>query len=491
MNRTTGEQSPSGWHRLRATRMAVIALLLVVMVLPGITGGVAFWRARDLLKGQVEQGQQASAGALVDALSWTLEMAATSAANAAASPELQAAAESRNRAAIEEQLRALTNTVPLSRTLALVDGEGAAVAQWPHALATPLRAVAQGTSRRMFDGRSTGTDAVVAVRVPSARGTALVAEISLQDASPQLPSFRFGNSGTATLVGSDGEVLLAGDAQRRHQSLRAPEVRRLVATMQPGQLAYYSPLLQRRNIATFQPVPSWDFGVLVDIAEAEAFADLTGLGVMIVTVVLGLTAVGLVGIWVVGGRLASSERDLRQAHDTATRQASTDALTGLGNRRAFDEQLALAVERARAMDVPLAVTMLDLNRFKRLNDSRGHAAGDAALRAVANEIRGAIRSDDVAARVGGDEFALVHLDCTDEIAARVAARICEAVARLGLLCDSDSGIVLTVSTGSAQLAEAMTPAELVATADVSLYRAKEQTRLVNGEPGLWQLERSG
>lgn len=480
MSQTRG-QAVSGWRRLRTTRTAVIILLVVVMVLPGITGSVAFWRSRDLLVRQVKQGQVASAVALAESLSRGLEMAAAGAANAAARPELKMAAEQDDSAAMEAELRDLHGLLPLYRTLAVVDGQGSEIARWPHAVATP--SVATGTSRVNFEPHVSGTGVVVAMRFPMGAGTALVAETSAAASLPQLEEFRFGDTGTATLVRSDGRVLLAGAAERRGQRLGAPEVRVLVARLRPAQIEYFSPALQRRNIASFEPVPGQKLGVLVDMAEREAFADLTSLAWLIVAVVLALTGIGLLGILVVGRRLASSEQDLRQARETAERQALTDVLTGLWNRRAFDEQLALAFDRVQRTGIPLAVTMLDLDHFKRLNDSRGHAAGDAALRAVANEIRGAVRSDDVAARVGGDEFALLHVDCNEEIASRVAARIRDAVAQLGLLCDSKSGTGLTVSAGSAELHQDMTPAELLAAADANLYRAKSQRRLARADSG--------
>jgi diguanylate cyclase (GGDEF)-like protein len=491
MDRDMGAAPATRWSRLRTTRLAVVALLLVVIVLPGLTGGVAYWRSRALIVGEVEAGQQAAADAIVDAMSWALDLATAAAANAAADEALHRATEGGDTEGIETSLRAVHSAMPLYRSLAVVDGAGGVLATWPRPLATPLQDVAHATSARVFDARTVGTDAVLAVRYPVSDDAALVAEISLRAASPQLQAFRFGDTGTATLVTNRGVVLIAGASERRDQTLRAPEILELVTASQPGQLHYYGPLTQRRNISTFEPIPSWQLGVLVDMAEREAFADLASLALLIVAVVVGLVAIGLLGIVVIARRLASTERGLQQAHDAAERQALTDALTGLANRRAFDEGLHQAVGEARTAGAPLAVTMLDLNQFKRLNDSRGHAAGDAALRALANEIKGAIRTGDLAARVGGDEFALLHIDCTEAGAARIAARICEAVARLGVLCDSDAGVVLTVSAGSAQLADGMEPDDLVAAADVNLYRAKQQTRLVQGGATTASSEASG
>ena len=93
--------------------------------------------------------------------------------------------------------------------------------------------------------------------------------------------------------------------------------------------------------------------------------------------------------------------------DLLAHDASHDALTGLLNRRSYELLLDQAVSRARRYGWPFALVLLDLDDFKVVNDRYGHAAGDAALRAVGTELRAALRSGDVAARVGGDEFALL------------------------------------------------------------------------------------
>ena len=93
--------------------------------------------------------------------------------------------------------------------------------------------------------------------------------------------------------------------------------------------------------------------------------------------------------------------------DLLTHDASHDALTGLLNRRSYELLLDQAVSRARRYGWPFALVVLDLDDFKVVNDRYGHAAGDAALRAVGAELRAALRGGDVAARLGGDEFALL------------------------------------------------------------------------------------
>src|SRR5262249_42978882 len=88
-------------------------------------------------------------------------------------------------------------------------------------------------------------------------------------------------------------------------------------------------------------------------------------------------------------------------------QAATDGLTGLANRRSFDDELALEWRRAERIGAPLALVLVDLDNFKSINDDRGHQAGDAVLRRVGTILDSGARSADLAARYGGEEFALL------------------------------------------------------------------------------------
>jgi diguanylate cyclase (GGDEF)-like protein len=103
--------------------------------------------------------------------------------------------------------------------------------------------------------------------------------------------------------------------------------------------------------------------------------------------------------------------------------ARTDPLTGLANRRVWDERLAAEISRARREDRPLTVAILDLDRFKRFNDSRGHAAGDRLLRTLAAAFSSQLRETDTLARLGGEEFGLVAPGCDSAQAERLLARL--------------------------------------------------------------------
>ena len=116
---------------------------------------------------------------------------------------------------------------------------------------------------------------------------------------------------------------------------------------------------------------------------------------------------------------------------TAELHASTDALTGLPNRRYFDEFCALLARRRRAEDA-VGVLMIDIDRFKALNDRYGHGVGDEVLRAVGGAIVRAVRDDDVPARYGGEEFVVLLRNPGPAVALEIGERVRAAVAALDL-----------------------------------------------------------
>jgi diguanylate cyclase (GGDEF)-like protein len=171
---------------------------------------------------------------------------------------------------------------------------------------------------------------------------------------------------------------------------------------------------------------------------------------------------------------ASSALSRAYSHRAAEARASTDALTGLPNRRYFDEFCALLARRRRAEDA-IGVLMVDIDRFKALNDTHGHAVGDEVLRAVAGAIARAVREDDVPARFGGEEFAVLLRNPSRTEAVEVGERVREAVAGLDL---ERFGVVGTsVSVGVAVASHPDQPiADIVEQADGALYDAKRGGR---------------
>ena len=173
-------------------------------------------------------------------------------------------------------------------------------------------------------------------------------------------------------------------------------------------------------------------------------------------------------------------------HETVQRQAVTDELTGLFNHRRFQEVMDAEVERARRYDAEMGLIMLDLDNFKRVNDTYGHMQGDEVLRAVARVLRQSAREIDEPARYGGEEMAVAlpqtDLDGAYNFAERVRKRI-EAL-ELPLL-DGDGVLKVTASFGAASLVSSPQSDKegLVAAADAALYRAKRsgKNRTVKAE----------
>ncbi len=162
-----------------------------------------------------------------------------------------------------------------------------------------------------------------------------------------------------------------------------------------------------------------------------------------------------------------------ELHDVVSRQAVTDELTGLANHGSFQERLAAEFEQVRRYHHPLALIMVDVDNFKRVNDTYGHQQGDLVLQEIAETLRENSRDVDTPARYGGEELALVlphtDLDGAFVIAERVRSEI-EAlqVPRL----DGRPPLCVTASLGVAATAGELAPDELIAEADAALYRAK-------------------
>jgi len=164
---------------------------------------------------------------------------------------------------------------------------------------------------------------------------------------------------------------------------------------------------------------------------------------------------------------ASSQRQVAAS-------ASTDPLTGLPNRRYFDEFSGLLANRRRAGDA-VAVLMIDIDKFKGLNDAYGHPIGDQVLKAVAGAITAAVRDQDVPARIGGEEFAVLLRNPGPAVALEVGERVRQAVRELDLRFIGVPGV--SVSVGVAHAASAEEPIDqLVERADKALLRAKRAGR---------------
>lgn len=179
----------------------------------------------------------------------------------------------------------------------------------------------------------------------------------------------------------------------------------------------------------------------------------------------------------------SLERSLRYALklgetlDALRRLATRDELTGLLNRREYDRVLAEEEDRAERFGNSLALVVIDLDRFKSINDMHGHPAGDAVLREAGRRIGGVIRTVDRAARIGGEEFALILVQ-TDRMAAlEVARRAIASISGEAIRVGPGHSIAVTASAGIAELpTDAKEAGQLFSAADRALYAAKAQGR---------------
>ena len=171
---------------------------------------------------------------------------------------------------------------------------------------------------------------------------------------------------------------------------------------------------------------------------------------------------------------ASLAAQLRTALQKVELDAATDALTGQWNRRALDDVLKQQVQRRAVSGNTFSILMLDIDFFKKINDEFGHLVGDDVLRAFAQKLREFLRSDDVCARFGGEEFVVVLPDTTLSTAVDVAERIRRGVAQSPLL--ETPRVQASTSIGVATIEQEQGIGELLAAADAAVYLAKNAGR---------------
>lgn len=174
--------------------------------------------------------------------------------------------------------------------------------------------------------------------------------------------------------------------------------------------------------------------------------------------------------------LLTDRTEQKKAADKISALAMTDALTGLANRAVFIDRMRQAFAAAERGASPFAVLYLDLDRFKDINDTLGHSAGDLLLKSVGERLKSCVRETDLIARLGGDEFAVLQTSLGDVAsAAALASKIHDALSAPYPLGDTEMRV--TVSIGiSPWMPETAGPDELLAQADIALYRAKDDGR---------------
>ena len=168
---------------------------------------------------------------------------------------------------------------------------------------------------------------------------------------------------------------------------------------------------------------------------------------------------------------------LRQSVQQSIEMALYDSLTGLNNRRSLERRLPAMIETARARGAPLTMMVLDIDHFKRVNDTYGHDVGDRVLKGFGAELRDTVRSGDLICRLGGEEFVVVMPGADAAEAARIAERARRTTESREFLVDGAAASVsITVSIGLAEWRENWNYAELYRRADRALYRSKSAGR---------------
>jgi diguanylate cyclase (GGDEF)-like protein len=229
----------------------------------------------------------------------------------------------------------------------------------------------------------------------------------------------------------------------------------------------------RASTFVVTPVPGTQWRLVIAVPNSRLFMTTSGWAVWLPWIVFALIAALGSAALLMFSRLLSAHARLQTLSAQLAQAARTDAGTGLANRRSLEERLAQASATANRDQQPLSVLAVDLDEFKRINDTHGHGVGDEVLREIAGCMNRVFRGSDVFGRWGGDEF-LAILPGAREHAVLVGERLCAEVravdvSRYGI------GEQLSISVGCAA-AQPVSPQDLLIAADDSLYAAKRQGR---------------
>jgi diguanylate cyclase (GGDEF)-like protein len=267
-------------------------------------------------------------------------------------------------------------------------------------------------------------------------------------------------------------TLLASSPSTRASSIRGTDLplAKAVAKQSSGEV----PGASVPSTFTVARISGTPWRMVLMVPNSRLYASIGGATEWIPWIVFGLvTLLGLLLVLLFARSLADRAR-LSQLSGELAAIARTDSLTGLMNRRGFEENLARAAGLSRRRGEPLSILMIDLDRFKEVNDNHGHEAGDRVLVALADCLRDSMRATDIYGRMGGDEF-IVALTEADEQAAKVAAERLAAAAAAVDLGDLGlpEGVPMSIGTATGLHT---TPEELIRAADAELYRVKGARR---------------
>lgn len=272
--------------------------------------------------------------------------------------------------------------------------------------------------------------------------------------------------GATWLVDRDGTVMLATSSSHPRR-LAAGPLRDLVRSGRQGTVRHVSEELDTTRLSAVAPVPGTQLVAMVG-SDASAVDQPASTLVWRLSGILLLTLFGMAVVGGMGVAIAtSSRRTLLAERAAADHLARLDALTGTGNRRAFDH----ALQEARRGAGWTAIVIADLDHLKAINDTLGHEAGDRALRLVAAAMQDSVRPGDVVCRIGGDEFAVVLPETDAAIAATVADRIREGVRATEL-----RGFGRLAASVGSHAGPSVDVLDTVARADACSYESKQRGR---------------
>ena len=237
-----------------------------------------------------------------------------------------------------------------------------------------------------------------------------------------------------------------------------------------------SPLDGKERLFAFQKVEAFPYTVVVSSPVRD---DLHQWRIQRYSYIAGFASVALLllGLSFLAGRLQKANILLSDQAERLEQQAHTDTLTGIGNRRYFFDQAERELARSRRTDKPLALMMLDIDYFKRINDTFGHDAGDAVLKALCEAGLATVRNIDIFARFGGEEFIVLLPETTSDQAGLVAERLRARLAETAVALPDGKTVSFTVSIGLFSLTPRDTNLEtLLKRADTALYEAKNTGR---------------
>jgi diguanylate cyclase (GGDEF)-like protein len=322
----------------------------------------------------------------------------------------------------------------------------------------------------MYTSGASGSPLVTGVAAPvnevAGDGTSgpllgiVAVEYSISDVDAFTQRFATAEGLSVTVADQRG-ALVAGPRSLNEPASAADADRGAITAARQGYAGSIQTSGPDAKLIAYAPIPSMGWAVTAEIAASDAFADVDRLRITVIAFAIPLGLVLILGAWLLNRTLGFWQR----AEAEVRRLAAIDALTGIYNRRSWDEHLARELARSRRERRPLSVAMIDLDHFKRFNDRNGHPAGDRLLAEAATAWRSAIRTTDILARYGGEEFAAALPDCPIDQAVGI-------MDRLRTVVPMDQ----TFSAGVACWDGAESGAALMARADRALYEAKDQGR---------------